>query len=462
MTASIEDLSHDLLEEILHRLSYKESRGCLCVCTTWLLSVSQPSFLKRLMTFNRLNNQVQQEPYLILNLTDQKNYMSNEFGGGRCFDQEEEDKDSKARVLNRSLDFLPKREGEVMRVLRVSGDLFLCGHSKKRSCPPKRAHSGDGKDYYYVCNPITRQWVALPPRSCAYGSNFQFYSPTNFYEEDPHDSIYNPEYEYNVLIMVDEMPSNNRSRSSVNVESFSSKVGKWRTLALSIPRGFYFRHRFWLQESCLHEGILWYCNIRHIIKYNIKDLEQEPVLFDIPLGFIDSDVRCVAIGVCRGRLRLAGLFPPPDNEDGVTSDLMVWDLDEEEDGWRKWASVHMFSLSDMCLNTALKPDQVSVKDICVHPTNPDIVFVEHKQGIVECNTRMRVFKHMQRAAMRYTASKERIFLVTPPSYPTPVLPLNNNMQEENCFYDPPVLPVVTSVWEQVDFFSALRKDTQVV
>lgn len=464
MTANMEDLGNDLLAEILHRLTYKESRRCMCVCTTWLLLASQPSFLKKLMIFNHLHNKVQQQPYLIVNLTDQNNNISNEFRGGRGFDQEE-DKDSKGRVLDRSLDFLPRREGEVIRVLRVSGDLFLCGQSKM-SFPPQRAHSGDGEDYYYyICNPITRQWVALPPRSRAYGSNFQFYSPTNFYEEDPRDSIFNPEYEYNVLIMVDEMPSycsHSRSRSSVNVESFSSKVGEWRTLALPIPRGFYFKHRFWLQESCLHEGVLWYCNLRHIIKYNVKDLEEEPVLFAIPLGFITSKVRCVTIGVCCGRLRLAGLFPPLDDGDGRTTDFMVWDLDEEEEGWRKWASLHMFSLSDMCLDTALTPDQMSVKDICVHPTNPDVVFVEHKQGIVECNTRAREFKHLQQAAMRYTASMGRVFLMTPPFYPTPVLPLEKDVQEEICPFDPPVLPVVTSVWEQVDFFSALRKDAQVV
>ncbi|RXH84004.1 hypothetical protein DVH24_026903 [Malus domestica] len=109
---------------------------------------------------------------------------------------------------------------------------------------------------YYICNPYTRQWVALPPTPNCVRQNVAvgFICDTPYYEEDDSDKK--------------EIIINGKTFSSVfSVEIFSSETGEWRKSIVSSPQAFEFifsghceisytynRMLYWMGD-CLDEDI---------------------------------------------------------------------------------------------------------------------------------------------------------------------------------------------------------------
>ncbi|CAN0892206.1 hypothetical protein LINGRAHAP2_LOCUS17429, partial [Linum grandiflorum] len=123
-------LGEDLLEEILIRLpNPKSSCRCKAVCKPWKSIISDPSFNRRFIAHHRSKYQT---PSLFIPSHDPQSILS----------------------------FLPipDKIRPKLRVFDCFKDLLLCGFSEA---------FGELERSYFVCNPFTKQWIALPlaPRS---------------------------------------------------------------------------------------------------------------------------------------------------------------------------------------------------------------------------------------------------------------------------------------------------------
>ncbi|CAL1404712.1 unnamed protein product [Linum trigynum] len=130
--AAISKLGDDLLVEILIRLP---NPGSACrsksVCKLWNSLVSDPSFNRRSVSRRQSINE--QEPPLLLPSDDPQSIV--------------------LRFLP-----VPAEAREYFRVLDSFKDLVLCGFREAYSYRMKEEFSR----LYLVCNPFTKQWIALP------------------------------------------------------------------------------------------------------------------------------------------------------------------------------------------------------------------------------------------------------------------------------------------------------------
>ncbi|CAI0396189.1 unnamed protein product [Linum tenue] len=130
--AAICKLDDDLLVEILIRLPNPRS-ACRCklVCKQWSSLIFDPvRFSRRFVSHHRCRNQQQQPPLIILSDDPQSIITS----------------------------FLPLTTLSSMSfvVLDSYKDLVLCGF------PGLGPTSGELYRSYFLCNPFTKQWIALP------------------------------------------------------------------------------------------------------------------------------------------------------------------------------------------------------------------------------------------------------------------------------------------------------------
>ncbi|CAI0397019.1 unnamed protein product [Linum tenue] len=128
---SISKLGEDLLEEILIRLPTPRSAcRCKAVCKLWRSLISSPRFNRRFVSRRQGINELQ--PPLVLSSEDQQSIIAS---------------------------FVPTPSvGHELRfaVLDSFQDLLLCGFQMPEDLDDEFRRS------YFVCNPFTKQWTALP------------------------------------------------------------------------------------------------------------------------------------------------------------------------------------------------------------------------------------------------------------------------------------------------------------
>ncbi|CAI0374865.1 unnamed protein product [Linum tenue] len=122
-------IGDDLLVEILIRLpNHRFASGCKPVCKRWRSLISSPRFNRRFVSHHRINNQ----PTMPDNPDDLQSII---------------------------LSFLPPMPSAVagcFKVLDCFKDLVLCGFWDLDSDNKELCRS------YFICNPFTKQWMALP------------------------------------------------------------------------------------------------------------------------------------------------------------------------------------------------------------------------------------------------------------------------------------------------------------
>ncbi|XP_027355267.1 F-box/kelch-repeat protein At5g15710-like [Abrus precatorius] len=138
-TTQFDDLPRDLKIEIFCKLPYKYLMRCKCVSKEWFFLISRPN------------------PCFLGWWT----FMYSSFNGKRlksaC-----KDSDSVFKSHRFSFNFLPcyrRSKKKNMHVVHALKDLFLCF-----------ATHAVGLVEYYICNPLTQEWRALPPTK--HGNNF--------------------------------------------------------------------------------------------------------------------------------------------------------------------------------------------------------------------------------------------------------------------------------------------------
>ncbi|PRQ42402.1 putative F-box domain-containing protein [Rosa chinensis] len=201
------DLPDFVLVEILCRLppNYKFSFQCKCVSKRWLSLLSDPYFAAR---FQRL--QLDESKPVITTLTLWNNCS---------FKRTITSKNPVFNTIDFSLSFLPCYKHQERRVvLGAHKDLLLCCATRYYQCD------------YYICNPYTKQWFALPPSPQVH----QTLPHVGFVvqELEGQDSsaitysiIPNAQYNWRVVRIIP-----NLSKLNFLVEIFSSETREWREL----------------------------------------------------------------------------------------------------------------------------------------------------------------------------------------------------------------------------------------
>ncbi|CAN0853124.1 hypothetical protein LINGRAHAP2_LOCUS5537 [Linum grandiflorum] len=162
---TISELGADLLVEILIRLPNPRSASqCKLVCKPWASLISSPRFNRCFVSHHQTRN----HPHMPANPYDLKSIILN------------------------FLPPMPCRVRNALRVLDCNKDLVLCGFWDV-DCD-----DGENSRTYLVCNPFTKQWIALPlaPRKhVGYISPAARYDEMNYMVNNPAKdlvAVFNP------------------------------------------------------------------------------------------------------------------------------------------------------------------------------------------------------------------------------------------------------------------------------
>ncbi|KAK9914466.1 hypothetical protein M0R45_038244 [Rubus argutus] len=355
----MDDLPDGVLVDILCRLpSYRYVYKYKSVCRRWNNLMSEPYFIGRFLL--RLQNKHKQAlsnpPLTLINLVGETFPIALNPSSPKFL----------ARLFQRLMSSIsPDREP---LVLGASHDLVLC-------CTIKCYHFD-----YFICNPYTTQWVALPPPhrhqtlgqvpigficepfynyykkdSDQRGQTSKCGSSTSTIIDDGHGQLINIniKYRYRVVRIHPTVPFDVTFHdyidpsSKVKVEIFSSETGEWRESIISFPREFcfnevqsniYFAHHgmlYWSSSWTMAEHfligldpfIISHTNNNNMISNSgcrfIKLIVKDPTYK--PKNYGDRQIKCLGVpGGGGGCLQLC-LLEKLDNS------LTVWELKEEED-----------------------------------------------------------------------------------------------------------------------------------
>ncbi|KAF9609944.1 hypothetical protein IFM89_019347 [Coptis chinensis] len=197
----------ELILEILIRAHAKTLFRSKCVCKNWQSLISDQSFINRYIKRSKsLPPSLTGFFYRTGNIVD-----PNDDGHVKFLSTGSLNDTNDLNVLNKGLSFLSEINGSVY-VVDSNNGLLLCAKKPKLS----------GLDYvsstpicYFVCNPVTKQWVALPePKHCDYGASALLHCYNL-------DELCAQKTEFMVYCFCKENPN------FLQVEIFSSKAGKW-------------------------------------------------------------------------------------------------------------------------------------------------------------------------------------------------------------------------------------------
>ncbi|CAK7351323.1 unnamed protein product [Dovyalis caffra] len=334
-----------LLIEVLQRLSTTKSAFlCKSVCKNWYSLISSPYFVRRFIT-HHVNHQYEQCPSALF-----INYSTESNGCGLfTFSDEPMFKSS-----GFELKYLPERNGSV-RVLAIFNDLILCS-VKKRNL----------NLWYYICNPFTTDWVALP------------------------------------LLELDD-------------EEFNTKTQQWYR---SVLEGSEYT---WSSNVVAYNGkFLWY-NGEQIFAYDPFNPELSTF---IDCTYIRSTKfqwhwTRYCIGVCRGFLRMM-----QSTAHHNIKALAIWEL-KDYTTW-EWTLVDKVYLDGMILENSflekiLDGNEYTLQPLGFHPNDGAIVYLQFRTFVISCNTQTRELKMVDDPpGEKDFYDQGGVFRIELPLWPTPV------------------------------------------
>ncbi|KAI4296475.1 hypothetical protein L6164_036431 [Bauhinia variegata] len=223
----MKDLPEELVMEILCRLRHcKYVFQCKCVSKHWSSLTTSPYFVRRFITCNKMKKQ----PWAFLYF---KFMMDTLARPSRFFNQPkpgwEVDRSSLKLITQYSefkshelsLKFLPcyQYDQDPITMLKTFNDLILC-------CAENFDHS---ECVYYICNPLTKQWVALPPTpplppncKCL---EVEFICEPYYYDEDESSVILYDQFKFKVFRFLNTFSE---------IQVFSSETGQWNMTQVSL------------------------------------------------------------------------------------------------------------------------------------------------------------------------------------------------------------------------------------
>ncbi|CAI0389066.1 unnamed protein product [Linum tenue] len=330
--ASIWKLADDLIVEILIRALPNPRSACRCklVCKRWSSLIFDPvRFNRRFISYHRSRNQ---QPPLLLHSDDPQSIITS---------------------------FLPMSRLSRMSfaVMDSYKDLVLCGFEDVGPT------SGELYRTYFLCNPFTKEWLALPlapelPAGCPYFFTRLVCEPRMRNDLDLGDNqvfAYSSEYRFRVVRLYPR-------GSSAKLDVFCSDTGEWTKDRLVIPNHY----------QCIARNVVS-CNGELFWSYAVPNQDKDavcrsrvfiaafnPFRPDIPPTAIDApEVFCKPgwdISVSQGALH------------AIASS--VWRLEQDSKSWRKVCDGLLKKSRLYELHHYLRP--------CLHPEKAEVFFLKHR------------------------------------------------------------------------------------
>ncbi|XP_073159073.1 putative F-box/kelch-repeat protein At4g22430 [Henckelia pumila] len=240
---------------------------------------------------------------------------------------------------------------EFYKVLGVSNGLILCWCSMYNSRDYKYSCS-----YPIVCNPVTKQYVILPP--CISFASYKTISGWGFLTE-MRDGVVTS---YTVVVPV---------ASRLRFQVFSSKTGEWKVyypMPANADSEIFRRGRSWGNATEL-DGILhWVHPIKGIFAYDPHRNPKALRLIALPNRHLVHDFMC---STHQGHLKYLEL-------DHTQNLISVWVLNDYGMG-DNWSLEHRVDCGDIlrdvqyyCIHVL--DLNIKLKLISLHPFDPDIVY----------------------------------------------------------------------------------------
>ncbi|KAJ6769553.1 F-BOX PROTEIN INTERACTION DOMAIN PROTEIN-RELATED [Salix purpurea] len=355
-SVSLNDLQ-PLLIEILHRLPSTQSAFlCKSVCKKWYSLISSPYFAGRFIT-HHLNHHYKQNPSAILISYWSKPSWNVLF----TFSDEP--------MFRFDLSYLPERNGCV-RVSAIVNDLMLCCVAKIEI----------GMLQYYICNPFTMQWVALPLLEADYMNDYKvgFVCEPYYFEDDQGECFINSKYRFRVVHFT------RIESTQIVMKTYCSETRKWYR---SVLEGSEF---WWITDVVAHNGKLLWCNREHIFSYD----PFNPELFtSINCSYMQTRL-LPAVGKCfgvrQGFLCLMELIGV-----GINRTFHIWKLKDYNNG--EWSLEDHVSLDAMIPESSLVQEIVDgsenkLKPLGFHPSDGNIVYLHFQTYVISFNTRTKELK----------------------------------------------------------------------
>ncbi|XP_019163488.1 PREDICTED: putative F-box/kelch-repeat protein At1g15680 [Ipomoea nil] len=374
-------LCDELVGEILVRLPTTSAVRFQAVCKRWYSLISSPYFIARFRHHHNHTDNV--ESSLVFRFA-----YSCDF----CDSADCNQCDSDFQIISNSSSLLRKVYGESalfrlsylpcpptdLHKLRLEGsfaDLILC------SCLITLTNKID----YYVSNPLTRQWIALPP--AAYESLPQDVSIGFLWVED----------------------ASHHNKFMVVTEKW-----QWRSLVVSSPLSL--NHYGGRTPLVAYRGMLHWLNADCIMVYdplNTPEIFSRVIHLPIPIQISRNN----CFGVSQGCLRVAEVS----DEYTIDPILDVWEFEDYDSGL--WILVHKIHLRNLIHNGLLESLQGELPCFSVlslHPENRNVIYLRLLNGVVLVNMKSRIIERFYPINERAVFSWRDAFHLVDQPWPTAI------------------------------------------
>ncbi|XP_021758562.1 putative F-box protein At2g02890 [Chenopodium quinoa] len=257
----LENLTDEMLIEVLIRLPWQSTRRFMCVSKRWMSLISNPYFVDRFRHHNN-NGKVNNNNNLLVLVTGTRKEMYGEKFITKIQKVFPSSKSTLKDSIPISFDFLHKKVG-VFNLLSVSKDLYLIHDTKLN---------------LLVCNPSTKQLSLELPRRWHFDEIASFIGILCS-EDDP--SIYKV-----VIGRFDDIEN-----IQIKFDIFSSDSGCWSTFVVPVPSN-YNRVTFTRsnQPAVICNGKLhWAYSTLSVVVYDPFDKPDQCDFIKFPEEFDDED-----------------------------------------------------------------------------------------------------------------------------------------------------------------------------
>lgn len=389
-------LTEELVIEVLQRLPLKDANRCKCVCKRWFNLISSPyfarcynshrfSFPPPFALFFQYENAYRWEVPVNLRGIQLANNAYNH------------------PILNSSgfsLSFLPPSStSEPVHFLASSNGLVLCSttvlYEKKLKLE---------KVLYYVCNPLTMHWVALPP-------------PPNCHKRVRIGFISTPDFDNGIIsrfkvVRIPEFEKCTQLYTNLSLEIFSSETGEWTDFVISWHEPV-FSCFFLCDSAVVCNGMLHWINVYldQIFAYDPNKTANYQEFRTILFPKEHCNKAYVHLfGESQGHLRYAEFHQ---------GTFRVWELDDYSSG--EWSLVHKFHKSEIVVGEDPRLAKFLTRDfilmLAFHPIEGDVMFLYWSRHIIEFNMRSRSLKWLCSLAEQAASIHRTIFPYVLPWWP---------------------------------------------
>ncbi|KAF7136228.1 hypothetical protein RHSIM_Rhsim08G0237800 [Rhododendron simsii] len=390
-------LTEELVIEALQRLPLNDANRCKCVCKRWFNSISSSYFAR---CYNR--HRFSFPPPFALFFQYKNTYRWEVPVNLRGIQLANNGYNHP--VLNSSgfsLSFLPpssssSQPSDPVRFLASSNGLVLCSTTIVN------------QKLYYVCNPLTVHWVALPP-------------PPTCHKRVGIGFISTPDFDNGIIsrfkvMRIPELEKRSRLYTDLSLEIFSSETGEWTDFVISWHEPVF--SCFFLRDSAVVcNGMLHWRHVYldHIFAYDPNKTANYQEFRTILIPKERWYGAIVLFGESQGHLRYAEF------DQGTFG---VWELEDYSSG--EWSLVHKFHQSEIVvredprLAKFMTPNSDFIMMLAFHPTEGEVMFLYWRQNIIECNMRSRSLKWLCSLAEPTASIHDTIFPYVLPWWPISV------------------------------------------